>query len=337
MDTPGWSTTVRALATTALFLSLSQGLSAAERAASPPPTGIAARHPADAGIAKDPAVVFADDFEAWAGDGAEPPPKTWSIRRNKTGRTRAIAGQITVGKRRGPGQRILEIACWTPGKGSSSAGLSRKLGNYNHAREGLGDGHDELYIRYYIRFDDAYEAVANHGANLGGRDVTRGGSAWVGMAGIRNVASRGYFYSGVQPRGKLGTRVLEMGFYSYHLDKRGPWGENYPVQQPIPIGVGTWHCIERHMKLNSVDPSKPDPAAADGIEELWVDGRLSIRKEGVRFRRVPQLRITFFSLETYYHRLPAKYTRESPIKVAIDNLVIARSPIGPMVAGRSAP
>ena len=89
MDIPGRPTRVLALATTALFLSLGLGLCAAERAASPPPTGIAARHPADAGIAKDPAVVFADDFEAWAGAGAAPPPKPWRLSRDKTGRPRA--------------------------------------------------------------------------------------------------------------------------------------------------------------------------------------------------------------------------------------------------------
>lgn len=35
------------------------------------------------------------------------------------------------------------------GTGSQVGGLSRKLGNYNHANEGLGDGLDEIYIRWY--------------------------------------------------------------------------------------------------------------------------------------------------------------------------------------------
>jgi len=120
-----------------------------------------------------------------------------------------------------------------------------------------------------------------------------------------------------------------MGFYSYHLDKRGPWGENYEIHKQIPIKVGTWHCVERHMKLNSVDSGKADPANADGVEELWIDGQLAIRKEGVRFRRVPQLRITFFSLETYYHGLPETYTNSKPTRVYFDNVVIARKYIGP--------
>jgi len=299
----------------AIALSLLFGLHAAWGA------GIAIEYPADRGIAKNPAVIFADDFEGWTEDGTQPPKGAWSVRKNKKSLTRVVAGR---------GGRVLEIACWQDGKGSSTGGLSRKLGNYNHRNEGLGDGYDELYVRYTIQFDDAYEGVRNHGANLGGRDVTRGGSAWVGMAGIRDVSSRGYFYSGLQPRGKSGSKTLEMGFYSYHLDKRGPWGENYEVQRRIPIQVGTWHCVERHLKLNSVDRAKADPAVADGIEELWIDGQLSIRKQGVRFRRVPQLRITLFSLETYYHGLPAKFSRDRPIRVYIDNVVIARQYVGPL-------
>jgi hypothetical protein len=293
------------------------------------PQSIAVKYPNDFGIAHDPDVIFAEDFESWKNE-SEPSKGNWSIRRNKVSRTHIVPAQITIDSALGPGKGVLEIACWTQGSGSQAGGLSLKLGNYNHANEGLGDGLDELYIRYYIKFDDEYRAVRNHGANLGGRDVKRKDAAWVGMAGIRDVSTRGYFYSGVQPRGKLGSKELEMGFYSYHLDKKGPWGENYKVQRQIPIKVGKWHCIERHMKLNSVNRNNPDPANADGIEELWIDGQLTICKKGVRFRRIPHLRITFFSLETYYHGLPIQYSRNHPIKVFFDNVVIAKKYIGPL-------
>lgn len=331
---PGWT---GALVAASLAVGLTPGGAGAAqtpRASASRPAGIAAGYASDRGIAKDPDVVFADDFESWPAD-TQPPSGTWGIRQRKTSRTSVIPGKVALAGRPGPGRKVLEIACWTEGTGSQAGGLNRKLGNYNHAGEGLGKGHDELYIRYYVRFDAAYRAVRNHGANLGGRDVTRKGAAWVGMAGIRDVSTRGYFYSGVQPRGKRGSRQLEMGFYSYHLDKRGPWGENYPVRRSLPVAVGSWHCVERHMKLNSVDPSRADPAVADGIEELWIDGELTIRKEGVRFRRVPQLRITYFSLGTYYHGLPKEYGRDRPIRVHFDHVVIARKYIGPLGSGTS--
>lgn len=296
---------------------------------SSPTQPIAAKYPDDFGIADDPDVIFTDDFESWKNE-SEPPKGKWSIRKNKVSRTRVTPGQTVIDGSPGPGKSVLEMACWTPGSGSQTGGLSLKLGNYNHANEGLGNGYDEIYVRYYIKFDDEYRIVRNHGANLGGRDVKRKDAAWVGSAGIRDVSTRGYFYSGVQPRGKSGSEELEMGFYSYHLDKKGPWGENYEVQRRIPVKVGRWYCIERHMKLNSVDRSKPDPANADGIEELWIDGQLTIHKEGVRFRRITHLRITLFSLETYYHDLPTQYDRDHPIKVYFENVVIAKRYIGPL-------
>lgn len=290
--------------------------------------GIAARYPGDQGIEKDPDVIFADDFESWTENGAQPPAGAWSVRKNKTSRTITVPGQVTLAGGHGPGTRLLEIACWTEGTGSQVGGLSRKLGNYNHANEGLGDGHDEIYVRWYQRFDENYRGVQNHGGNLGGRDLKLPNAAWVGMAAIRDIASRGYFYSGVQPYGKLGSPEVEMGFYSYHMDKKGPWGENYPAEKRIPIRAGQWHCVERHMKLNSIDEN--GQPRADGVEELWIDGQLSIRKADVRFRRVPHLRITLFSHETYYHGLPKEYDAARPIKVHFDDLVMARRYIGPM-------
>jgi hypothetical protein len=294
------------------------------------PQGLAANYAGDRGIAQDPQVVFADDFESWRDGDSQPRPSTWSVRRNPVSQTRVIPGQAEIAGHPGPGSHSLEIACWTTGNGSQTGGMSLKLGNYDRAHEGLGDGHDELFIRYYVKYDENYRNVQNHGGNLGGRDLKMPNAAWVGMAAIRDVSSRGYFYSGVQPYGRRDSREFEMGFYSYHLDKRNQWGENYEVTRRNPLKVGKWYCVERHMKLNSVDSTQADPAVADGVEQLWVDGELTIRKQGVRFRRVPHLKISFFTLETYYHGLPADYDQNNPIKVSFDNLVIARRYIGPM-------
>jgi hypothetical protein len=293
---------------------------------------IAAGHPADLGIADDPAVVFADDFEGWTDGGTAPPAgKSWSVRKNEVSVTHVIPGKVSLGDADGPGEGVLEIACWTPGEGarSQTGGMSLKLGNYNNADEGLGPGYDDLYIRYYIRFDEKYKAVQNHGANLGGRDVTRPGSNWVGMANVPDPSTKGYFYSGLQPRGERGTQQLRMGFYSYHLDKRGGYGASYPAVKEIPITVGRWYCLERHLKLNSIN-AETQKGNFDGMEELWVDGELSIRQEGLRFRHVPEIHISFFSLENYYHGLPDEFGKDNPIRVYYDNLVIATSPIGPI-------
>jgi hypothetical protein len=204
-----------------------------ETGVSPEPAALAESYQNDRGIAHDPAVIFSDDFEAWANNGTTPPANTWQVRQNSVSRTHVIAGQIQSDAYSGPGARVLEIACWTEGNGSQTGGLSLKLGNLKH----------------------------------------------------------------------------------------------------IPVHVGRWYCVERHLKLNSVDPSHPDAAIADGVEELWIDGQVSIQKRDVRFRRVPHLKITLLSLETYYHGLPEQYRREHPIRVCFDNVVVARQYIGPLTVG----
>jgi hypothetical protein len=193
----------------------------------------------------------------------------------------------------------------------------------------LGLGYEEIFIRYYIKFDDKYRIVLNHGMTIGGRDVNLKNAAWVGMAAFPDISSVGYFWSGLEPAGLIGDQEIEFDIYSYHIDKKGVWGDSFRQQAVIPIKVGEWHCIERHLKLNYVSPDSSE-VHFDGIEELWIDGKLSTRVEGIRYRKVPHLHITFISLETYYHRLPKEFDMRNPIKVYLDNVVIASKYIGPI-------
>jgi hypothetical protein len=295
--------------------------------AADPTVGIAAKYPNDAGIGKDRRVLFADNFDTWETDSATVPPTTWDALRNSNNprqrQTLAVAGRVSVSGKEMPGKNVLRLACY---HGSpNSAGLRKHLGSYRSPQDAQGPGHEEVYVRYYQKFDDSYTPERNHGANLGGRDLTRPDSWWVGRANTRDVAEHGYFYSGLQPYHDALVKQMYWGFYSYHMDKPTQWGDDYRPQpgEKKPIAVGRWYCLERRMKLNSVSPLK-----ADGLEELWVDGELVLRREGLRFRRVPELRITAFELEVYYHGLPDKYTEQNPLKVYFDNVVIATERIG---------
>jgi hypothetical protein len=291
-------------------------------------TGLAAKYPNDVGLAKDPDVIFAEDFESW--DGNTPPAGTWQeVSTEGTRRVSIVPGAVAAS---GPGKSVLELACWQEPEKSSSAGLSKHLGNYDNANEGLGAGYEEVYVRYYQKFDKGYTpGVANHGSLLGGRDVTRSDSRWVGMADTTDVASQGYYSACLQPYGGgQNKQPFHWGFYSYHCDKPDRWGDYFKPLKMATIDLDRWYCLEWHLKLNSAEPLK-----ADAVEELWVDGQLSIHKDDLRYRKVPQLKITFFNLGTYYHPgLPAKYTAENPIKVYYDNLIIARKPVGPVVSSR---
>jgi hypothetical protein len=212
-----------------------------------------------------------------------------------------------------------------------ASGLARYLGDYRSADDRRGPGHEELYVRYYQKFDEDYTpGVANHGSLLGGRDITQPDARWVGQADTRDVAANGYFSANLQPYGGDGKQPFHWGFYSYHCDKPGRWGDYFEPVKMATIELGKWYCLEWHLKLNSVDP-----LAFDGVEELWVDGELSIRRTDLRYRKVPQLRLTCFRLTTYNHPgLPGKYTRERPLKIYYDNLVIATRRIGGVHAAK---
>jgi hypothetical protein len=109
------------------------------------------------------------------------------------------------------------------------------------------------------------------------------------------------------------------------MDKRDAWGDDYAPKgdERRFIETDRWYCLERRMKLNSTDPT-----AADGLEELWVDGELALRREGLRFREAAHLKISFFGLHVYYGKVPETYTAENPLKVYFDHLVIAKERIG---------
>ncbi|MCZ7646479.1 MAG: polysaccharide lyase [Planctomycetota bacterium] len=288
--------------------------------------GLAAGFPLDQGIESHPAVIFTDDFEGWPGDGTQAPKSKWhGMIKNKTTRTRLVEGRVERNGFAGPGAKVLEQAAWSNGGESQTAGLQRKLGNYNRD-EGLGEGLDEVYVRYYVKFSANYENVRNHGINLGGRDLTRGDARWVGMANTMDVASQGYFFSGLQPYAK--GPGLEFGFYSYHCDKPNQWGD---VRKGGDFQPGRWYCVERRMKLNSA------PDRKDGFEQLWLDGKQVIDWQGVRFRKVMNLRITLLSFETYYHGLPAKFQESNPLILYFDHVVAAKAYIGPLAAQASPP
>ena len=330
-----WLLVVSAVVSTVLVFGVGTRVNAASEEGAPVAAGggtavagLAAKYPNDVGLAKDPDVIFAEDFESW--DGNTPPPGKWH--NVSTGGTRRVSIVPGVVGPSGPGKSILELACWQEPEKSSSAGLSKRLGNYDDANQGLGDGYEEVYVRYYQKFDKGYTpGVQNHGSLLGGRDLTQADAWWVGQADTPDVASHGYYSACLQPDGGGQRRgPFHWRFYSYHCDKPGRWGDDFTPLKMVTIDLDRWYCLEWHLKLNTAEPLK-----ADAVEELWVDGELSIRKDDLRYRKVPQLKITFFSLGTYYHPgLPAKYTAENPIKVYYDNLIIARKPVGPVVSDR---
>jgi hypothetical protein len=84
-------------------------------------------------------------------------------------------------------------------------------------------------------------------------------------------------------------------------------------------GLGWWVCVEARAKLNT-------PGKRDGLNQLWIDGRLEAERHNLDWRG------TYIDRGINAVFLEAYWNQGSPVDQArwIDNFVISTKPIGPV-------
>jgi len=268
--------------------------------------GLAARFPADAGIASHPAVIFADDFEHGE------PGARWDEKGAGQGRALSFApAEEAV-----CGQRCLKV----------------------EARLGVntGDGltkwfepADPVFVRFYVRFDPGCDYV-HHFVTLRANKGLRGGDRWSGFggAGVRPAGDE-RFSTALEPWGNWGRWPApgKWNFYSYwhemEVSRDGKyWGNSFQAEPQEVIPKDRWICAEFMLKHNT-------PGQPDGEQAFWIDGRLLGHWRGLNWRRTPVLQANALTLEAY---ITDRWTKNPTNIVYFDNAVIAREYIGP--AGR---
>jgi hypothetical protein len=81
--------------------------------------------------------------------------------------------------------------------------------------------------------------------------------------------------------------------------------------------AGRWYCVEAHARLN-------DSGQSNGTFELWIDGRLDARKDGLNWAgMVPTYGINAIFLENYWNSGAVQ-----PEERYFDNFVVATQRIG---------
>lgn len=69
--------------------------------------------------------------------------------------------------------------------------------------------------------------------------------------------------------------------YLYHIDKKGHWGDNFPLIYPsgeqVIFEPGKCYQITERVRINS------EADKYDGEVEVWVNGKLVLLKKGFRF------------------------------------------------------
>lgn len=304
--------------------------------------GLAAAYPSDVGIEQDPDVLWAESFEE---------PSVAALTARYTSAQNPANLQLIRDAPSGAGQS-LEVTA-TPS--STGGGLYRSL----------GAGHDEVYLRYYIRYSNA--AYHHTTVNVGG--VNPSVQPWVtqGPVGLCCTAPDGD--KALSVSAEVFSRsggTFAFDFYNYWWEMRS-WGnvvtpptgstERDPLtgQNKVPAAGNTflsgveprlafdrWYAIEVHVKLNT-------PPARDGVLALWIDGRLvhefragspmgqyvgtnfspspgGAPFPGLSYRSSTALTLNYLWITHYATQVPPGTTTS----VHYDQLVLAKRYIGPM-------
>jgi hypothetical protein len=221
-------------------------------------------------------------------------------------------------------------------------------GNGGHFYRRLLPGYEQLYLRFYVKFDaNTYDI--HHFVHMGGYNPS---SPWPqGGAGERPDGTD-KFSTGIEPYGS----AWRWDFYTYWMHMRGNpgdnryWGNDFINDANLPVAQGEWICVELMMKMNNPLTSY------NGEQALWINGQpwykdgqktshfgLGFPKgnwvwdsflpnsggspfEGYQWRTVDELNLNYLWLLLYITDAPAGHVS----RVWFDNVVVAMSYIGPM-------
>jgi hypothetical protein len=282
-------------------------------------TGIAARYRGDIGIAGDPAVIFADDFESYS--SASGLSARWNAGVYHHVRIATESGNVYRGA------RALEF---TLPRGSTEIS--------NAVVRTLSPGEDTIFFRYYSRFDPSFAIT---GSSHNGAGVSA--SYWDGAGSGPGIPADGYnkflveYECGDWESGDSVPSPGQLNVYVYHPEQRSEWGDHwYPDGTIAPFTylpgdfgddfvarphfvpeLGRWYGYELMVHANT-------PGASDGRIAFWVDGVLLADFQNVHLRDTAALLIDRFNLSFHAHASPNE-TRKW-----YDNVVVARSYIGPL-------
>lgn len=299
--------------------------------------GIAAKYPGDAGIARDPSVLFAEDFESGS---VEEIGRRWGEISNKGGKVIDLSSDVSAAS---AGKRSLRM----------TATLGENTGGHLYTK--LPRGVEKAFARFYVKFA-AEPAYIHHFVTVGGYNPP---TQWPqGGAGERPRGDD-RFTAGIEPYGNYGKYPAPgaWNFYVYWPEMKQSadgkfWGNSLTPVQPALVPRDRWQCVEVMLQCNSA------PDKSDGELALWLDGHpvawfgpgarrnrwtgmgFSLAGdggesfEGFRWRTNTDLKINFFWLLHYVTENAARQNNvatPNPLNQAwFDDIVVATEYIGPI-------
>ncbi len=189
-------------------------------------------------------------------------------------------------------------------------------------------GFDEIYVRFDVMFEDGFQNLRSDGNGMHFFSVhgNRVDDQWSshGQAGIVPDGTD-FFVTTVDPTHSYGDPALEpLGFYTYHPDMTCCYGNLFLQEEPaIPLVPGVWYEIMVHVDAGT-------PGVADGSQRLWIDGRLVVAAQGLRWRDTDELMLNEIAVVNYMPGSP----REQ--RIWFDNFLVTTEDPGTGPASRFA-
>lgn len=180
---------------------------------------------------------------------------------------------------------------------------------------------EDAYFRYYLRLDP--NAFASGGGKLPGFSGTYESAGWGGRAnnGYNGWSARGAFFASMDKNLKKWPSRLPIGSYLYEVDNKNKYGRTIPWGNEKSLLIpGRWYSIEQHLKLNT-------PNIANGILEVWIDGKKIVNRNNLHFRNTKELKIEKVWFNFYFGGVDKP---KQNFEMYMDNIVIASSYIGPI-------
>jgi len=295
-----WRNHLYRLVVASLFLAITLNSLAATT------TSIAIAYPGDKGIAKDPRVLFAEDFESGS---VEAIAKRW----------------VQISKKEN-----FTLSDNTPPDSAGKTSIRIKDNGHLFTHH---EPVDTVFVRFYVRFHEQTGYIHHFVHLVADADP----APWPKGGAGETPAGDKKFSTGIEPTGRWG-RYPPPGvwnFYSYWHEMKTKWGTVFDGRQN-PIIPGRWYCVEVMLKANS------SPDKADGVQAFWIDGELYGSFDGIRWRSTNDLKINTFWLLYYNTDQPAVHNKDPHpetriMEVWFDDIVVATEYIGPICKPSRAP
>jgi hypothetical protein len=286
------------------------------------PTGIASAYEGDVGIARDPEVIFFDDFEDYVA------PEDLNANWESVHHYDQIAFP-TEGDEVFAGSQSLRFT--VP---QQTEELS------NGTTKWVSPELDALFLRYYTKFDAPYDVTgSSHNGSMISAHYYEGHDA---TPGVPADGTNKWLVNLENWRADASTASPGLtNVYVYHPEQRDIWGDHFfptglvmpntslpydfgpdfvPREEFIPE-LQRWYCWEFMVVANT-------PGERDGRIAAWIDGVLIADWQNIRLRDVPDLTIDRFGIGFHIGTNPNGETRKW-----YDNVVAAHAYIGPIGDG----